>query len=306
MQYLVLGGTGFIGTHLSRALLAAGHRVRTLSRRGTGNVEGVEHLQGDFTQAGILGRALEDCDACIHLVATSLPHSSNLDPVADVEGNVIPAIRLAQLALERGVGRIVFVSSGGTVYGRPVRVPIDEGHPTDPLCAYGISKLAVEKFLRLYSELHGLDTLVLRVANPFGEGQRTDTGQGAIAHFLARAIAGEEIQVWGDGSVVRDYVYIGDVVDALVQSLGYGGPERVFNIGSGSGLSINQILDAIDRVVERRTLRRYMPGRKHDVPVNVLDINRARNELRWEPSTPFESALERTAAWIRAQAQLHA
>lgn len=302
-----MGGSGFIGTHTVLALARAGHSVRSFSRSGIHLLpipdalrSAIEIVRGDFGNVLDVGRALDGCDTCVHLVSESVPHSSNLDPIGDITRNLLPSVRLAQAAIERGLRRIVFVSSGGTVYGRPRQIPIDETHPTDPLCAYGITKLAAEKYLGLFAELHGLDSIVLRLANPFGEGQRIAASQGAVAVFMAKAIRRQPIDIWGDGSVVRDYVYVGDAVNAILRALDYRGSTRLFNVGAGQGHSLNQLLDGIERTLGLETERRHLPGRSFDVPASVLDIGLAMHELGWSPATPFESALQRTADWMRA------
>jgi len=177
-------------------------------------------------------------------------------------------------------------------------VPVAEDHPTEPLCSYAISKLAIEKFLHLYSHLHRVDYRVLRIANPYGEGQSPIGKQGAIAVFTYKALRGEPIQIWGDGEVVRDYLYAGDVADAMLKAALYEGPYHVFNIGGGRGHSLNELLSRIEALLGRRVERTYLPGRRFDTPVNVLDITRARDHLRWTPQTPMEAGLARTAEWI--------
>jgi UDP-glucose 4-epimerase len=181
----------------------------------------------------------------------------------------------------------------------PRVTPIRESHPTDPISSYGIHKLAIEKYLHMNHALYGLDYRVLRVANAYGERQRTDKAQGAVAAFLERALRGEPIQIWGDGSVVRDYVYAGDIAHAFLQVVQYQGQERVFNIGSGQGVSLNELVDAIATVIGRRPGVEYTPGRQFDVPINVLDISRAQQHLGWQPRTRLIDGLRRTYEWMR-------
>lgn len=302
---LVLGGRGFIGSHLVTGLLAAGYQVRCFDRPHVLPI-GEKHLsnarfelvEGDFTSQADLEQALDGCDFCFHLISTTLPKSSNADPLFDVETNLMSTIRLLQQAKKAGVKKVVFVSSGGTVYGVPHSVPIKESHETDPISSYGITKLAIEKYLFLYHELYGLEYAILRLANPYGEGQRTHASQGAVAVFLGKALLGEQIDIWGDGSVVRDYIYIDDVVSALLASLVYRGSVRLFNIGSGSGLSLNQVLDSIEHVLARPVVRRYLAGRSFDVPASVLCIERADTLLNWKPVTSFPQGLSRFAQWL--------
>ena len=217
---LVLGGGGFLGGHIVEALQDEGFLVRVFDRvprRATAaRIEPTtDWCEGDFGNRGDVAAALKDCDVAFHLVATTLPRSSNEDPIHDLESNLVPTVRFMAAAVESGVKKVVFASSGGTVYGIPKTVPIAENHPTQPLCSYGIHKLAIEQYLHLYHSLHGLGYCVLRLANPFGERQRSDASQGAVAVFLDQALRGEEITVWGDGCAVRDYVYVGDVARAF-------------------------------------------------------------------------------------------
>jgi UDP-glucose 4-epimerase len=303
-RFLILGGAGFIGSHLCDALLSAGHTVRLFDRLGIPpyrvftEQERIEWIQGDFNSAAEIEKALVGCQVVFHLVSTTLPKSSNDDPIYDVESNVIGTLRLLDAARHAGVEKIVFVSSGGTVYGVPQVVPISEIHPTDPVSSYGIGKLIIEKYLRLYEVLHGLNYCVLRVANPFGGRQRANAAQGAVAVFMNRAIHNQPIEIWGDGSIVRDYIYIADVVDALVKAAFYRGKERLFNIGSGQGKSLNDILAAIEVLLDRSVARTYLAGRVFDVLTNVLDIAHAQKHLAWSPQVSFEGGLERTFRWL--------
>jgi UDP-glucose 4-epimerase len=304
VKCVVLGGAGFIGSHLAERLLRGGHAVRVfdqLDRDPAGGVSSrrdIEWMHGDFRNPADVGAAIAGCQAVFHLVSTTLPQSPNANPAADVADNVIGTVQLLEACRREGGHKIIFASSGGTVYGVPRAVPITEEHPTHPITSYGIGKLTIEKYLELYRVLHGVDYCVLRIANPFGERQRVASGQGAVTTFLHRAHRGETIEIWGDGSVVRDYLYVGDVVEALARTLDYRGERRVMNIGSGVGRDLNEIMAAIERVIGRPVQRRYVPGRSFDVPANVLDIRLARAELGWQPATAFDEGLRRTLRWI--------
>jgi UDP-glucose 4-epimerase len=303
---VVLGGAGFIGSHLVEALLTAGHRVRIFDRPHVdrlaelGARPGVETYTGDFINPQALRPALAGAEVVYHLVSTTLPKTSNDNPAYDVESNVIGTLRLLELCRAQGVRRVVFVSSGGTVYGVPQSTPIDERHPTDPICSYGVHKLAIEKYLQLARTLYGVDYCILRPANLYGPRQRLDIAQGAVAVFLDRALRREPIEIWGDGSVVRDYVYVGDAVGALVKALDYGGSQRIFNIGSGNGVSLNELLVHIGRLLGRAPEVRYGSARTVDVPANVLDCSAAKRHLGWSAATALDEGLRRTYEWMRS------
>jgi UDP-glucose 4-epimerase len=309
VKCLVLGGGGFIGLNLCEGLLAAGHQVRVFERprltiegasapAADDTVKGVEWLEGDFANRADVDAAVSGCDIVFHLICTTLPGTSNDNPAYDIESNVISTIRLLDAARAMKVKKVVFISSGGTVYGIPTTLPIPEDHPTAPICSYGITKLAVEHYLHLYHYLHGLDYCILRLGNPYGERQRAAAAQGAVGVFLHHALKHEPIEIWGDGGVVRDYVYIGDVVSAFVKTIDYTGDVRTFNIGSGRGASLNELVETIESLLGRSITRVEKRARPVDVPINVLDIAKARTFLAWEPRTSLREGLTRTVDWI--------
>lgn len=303
MRYLVMGGTGFIGSHLVDALAAGGSSVRVFSRGLTRQANPppgarVETVTGDFSDAASVESALRGCEVVFHLVSTTLPKSSNENPRFDLETNVGNTLTLLESARRNAVKRIVFVSSGGTVYGHPQATPIPEQHPTSPICAHGISKLSIEKYLHLYRVLHGLDYRVLRVSNAYGECQRAEQGQGAVAVFLNRALTGGSIEIWGDGSVVRDYVHVSDVVRALVDAAGHAGAEYVFNIGTGRGTTLNELADIVEQACGRELRRVHRESRPFDVKANVLDIAKARSHLGWIPRVTLAEGVRKTLEWM--------
>ncbi len=307
MKSLVIGGNGFIGTNLVNALLKEGHSVRVFDRfhpsRFQEPIGQVEYVVGDLGNYGEVQDIVDRVDCVFHLAYTTLPHTSNEDPVYDVRSNVIDTVQLLQRCEKAGVRKFIFVSSGGTVYGVPQTTPISEDHPTDPICSYGITKLAIEKYLHLFQRIHGLEYVVARISNPYGELQNPNAKQGAVTVFLGNVAAGKPITIWGDGEVVRDYIYIGDAIDALLEAVRYqapaGGP-RVFNVGAGRGYSLNQLVEAIREVVKTKVEVRYTPARPEDVPENVLDITRAQQILGWQPKVPLHEGLSRTWLWLKS------
>jgi UDP-glucose 4-epimerase len=303
---LVLGGAGFIGSHLVEALAQQGHRVKVFDRPHVDRLplfaraQGFEVFTGDFLNPRALAPAIEGTELVFHLVSTTLPKNSNDNPVYDIESNVLGSLRLLELCREQGVRKVVFISSGGTVYGVPSTTPIAEHHPTEPISSYGIHKLMVEKYLALAHRLHGLDYRIVRPANLYGPRQRLDIAQGAVAVFLDRALRDQPIQIWGDGSVVRDYVYVGDAVEAMLKAASYQGTQRIFNIGSGRGTSLNELVAEIEKLLGRRLKVEHSGSRAVDVPANVLDASLAAHHLGWRASTPLGEGLRRTCEWLRA------
>jgi len=297
----VLGGGGFIGLNLCRRLVESGFRVRVLDRQCSfpEALSGAELHQGDFADAGSLEAAIEPASIVFHLVHTTIPQSANLDMAGDLEKNVIPSLRLLDICRKVGAARIVFVSSAGTIYGCPEEIPTPETAATNPITAYGISKLAIEKYLALYEHLHGLDFRVLRVTNPYGPFQVAHRNQGIIAAMLSRALSNQRIEIWGDGSVVRDFVFVDDLADAFVAAAVDQSNHRIFNIGSGQGLSVREIIAAIEGQLAVKLDIDWKPGRAVDVPISIASIGRAGQVLGWRPKTSFEAGLQRTIAWWR-------
>jgi UDP-glucose 4-epimerase len=303
---LVLGGGGFLGLNLCRRLTASGHRVRAFGHRSRFPAElgSTDWQQGDFSDRASVADAIQGVDVVFHLIHSTVPHSANLDMANDVRQNLLPSLAFLDLARGAGVKRVVFLSSGGTIYGRPIQIPTEETSPTEPITAYGISKLAIEKYLALYQQLYGLDYRILRVANPFGPFQVAVKRQGLIAEIISRAISRERIEVWGDGSVIRDFIFVDDVVDALEVAASDDGVERIFNIGSGAGRSVRDVLATIEHAVASKLDIAWKGERAVDVPVSILSVTRARDKLGWTPKTSFESGVTKTIAWWKDNAEL--
>lgn len=301
---LILGAGGFIGQALANRLAAEGACVRAYGRRPRLRDPDprFDWRESAFSDDEALARAVDGCDYVFHLIGGTLPESANRNPEAEILGSVNRTIHLLDLCRMSGVRKVVFASSGGTVYGIPRCVPIVETMETFPISAYGIAKLTIEKFLYLYEYLHGLNSIALRIANPFGPYQDPAKRQGIIAAVIASIFAGKPVEIWGDGTVVRDFIYIDDVISAFIAAAAYDGPERIFNIGSGIGRSINEIVVSVGQAMGVDESRRiYRQGRSSDVPVNVLDISLACSELAWAPTADWATALRVTAEWMKIQ-----
>jgi len=299
----VLGGNGFIGSHLVDKLLAEGHAARVFDKyeeRYRKPLPLVDYRFGDFGNRGLLADALHGVDIVFHLISTSLPKTSNDDPAYDVQSNVIETLFMLEKCQAFGIKKVVFISSGGTVYGRPSHLPVPENAPHEPGCSYGITKLTIEKYLALYRQLHGLEYVVVRPSNPYGSRQNPHGIQGAIPVFLGKVAKGEPIEIWGDGEVVRDYLYIDDLVDGICRAAFAASTERVFNIGSGEGVSLNRLVAIIREVTGKEVPVNYTPARSFDVPAIYLDISRAKTQLGWQPVTPLIEGVCRTWEFINS------
>ena len=300
---LVLGAGGFIGGHLCHALVAAGARVHGFGRRPAfdASLPPMRFTAGEFTDRAALALAVDGAEIVFHLLGGTNPEVSNQDPIADLQINTVASVQLLELCRAARVRKIVFVSSGGTVYGVPGAVPIAEDAATDPISAYGINKLMVEKYLRLYDRLDGPRAVSLRVANPFGPFQSPFRRQGLIAAITETVLAGRPVEIWGDGRVIRDYLYVGDLAEALVAAAIYDGSAPVMNVGSGVGRSVLDVVRAVSEAAGRAAPAIvHKPARRADVPANVLDTGLALRELGWTPRTDWMDGLRSTASWVAA------
>ncbi len=310
-RHLLVGGCGFIGRHVAVQLARANREV-VLADRVRNPFSFPDDVAGRITWIP-LEAASADWDLLVENVAvvhhyawTSIPASANANPIGDLTSNVTATMALLEALRRRGGGRVVFSSSGGTVYGKLQHVPVVEDHPLLPITAYGAGKVTAEIYLGLYRALHGLDCRVARIANPYGAGQNLAKGQGAVTTFLHSALKNEPIVVWGDGGVVRDYVHVVDVAAALV-TLALApqlGPFHTFNIGSGKGVSLNEIIAELQVRLERQLHVRREPSRSFDVPISVLDISRARQTLGWEPRISFSEGVFLTMNDLARNARL--
>jgi len=301
VNILILGGCGFIGSHLADALIG-GEDTITIFDHSTVDRKNIQHLQehiriieGDSYNERDIGRAVQGADVVVHLIGATLPSSSLKNPIYDAETNIIGSLKLLNACIETKVRKVVFVSSGGTVYGIPQANPIPESHPLNPIAPYGISKMIIEKYLGMYHYHYGLDYTVLRLSNPFGARQNPQKGQGVIASWMHRIAHGEAIEIWGDGSVVRDYVYIKDAVEAIkLATLKETSKKAIMNVGSGIGYSLSELHGLLEKVIGRSIPISYRDAQKVDVPVNVLDVSLIARVLGWRARTSVEQGMRMT------------
>ena len=304
-RILVTGGSGFIGKHLVERLLDLGHRVLVLDIAAPEIAhQNMDFTSGSFLDPDMIEGAMKDVDVLYHLAATKFPQKANAEPLIDISENIVGSARLFQSAVENDVGRVIFCSSGGTVYGETNAVPIHEDQPTNPIAAYGVSKLSIENYLSFFGRQSDMKTVSLRVANPYGPKQNIQNAQGALTTFCNKASLGQKIEIWGDGSVERDYIFIHDVIDAFTACLDADLDGRPINIGSGTGVSLNTILEQIRDVYGAKLDVKYLPGRAFDVPKNYLDINRAAQVLNWTPRTPLRAGIAMTLEYMRSQGRV--
>jgi UDP-glucose 4-epimerase len=307
MNILVTGGAGFIGSHMARRHLSDGNRVVVLDNLSTGRreavPEGARFAEGDIAtvDAAALLRD-EKIDLLSHHAAQIDVRHSVSDPVHDAETNVVGSLRLLEACRAAGVRRVLFASTGGALYGEPQGGrPSGETHSTDPVSPYGCAKLSVEKYLHFYRVVHGFQTIVLRYANVYGPGQNGMGEAGVVAIFCEAILAGKTPKIRGDGSQTRDYVFVGDLVEAAARAIA---SERsgTWNVGTGVETDVNRLFAilarelAFDKPAERAPLP---PGEQRR---SVLDASALRKDFDLPPWTPIEQGLKTTARWFAERA----
>ncbi|HEX8775570.1 MAG TPA: NAD-dependent epimerase/dehydratase family protein [Pyrinomonadaceae bacterium] len=304
-RVVVLGGLGFMGSHICRELLARGYPVRIFDRLYALRTlvedieDALEIVEGDMALTDDVMNVISEADTVIHLVHTTVPGSSMKDPAYDLSSNVVASVGWLSRLHETKVRRLIYVSSGGTVYGPPQTNPIKENHPTEPISSYGITKLTIEKYVAMYAAMFGIDYCVVRPSNVYGPGQKLHIGQGVIGVLTDRALRGEPLEVWGTGESLRDYLHVEDLVQAISGLVAYTGPQRVFNISSGVGHSVLDIIRILNGCLGFVPALLYKPDRGFDVPVNVLDSSRLHAETGWRPAIGLEDGIARTVEWLR-------
>lgn len=296
---LLVGGCGFLGRSLATYFHSVGESVRIFDRPG--NVEKMKreapwftYHSGDFRSfRASSAAALQNVGTVVHLVHSSIPATSMDNVEADAAENILASIRLMDDCRRAGVQRFVFVSSGGTVYGIPRMLPVSESDLPAPICAYGVSKLAIEKYVDLYTHTFGWDGIVVRVANPYGAYQLRGTPVGVIANFLLQVKSGAPLIIWGDGSVVRDYVYIDDAVRAMHSLVIGQARPGTYNLGAGVGHSLLQVAQMVGRVCGVTPQIEYLPKRRIDVPEIILNTSKLGAEIGWAPSVCLSEGIGR-------------
>jgi UDP-glucose 4-epimerase len=301
---LIFGGNGFIGSHLAGGLVRDGFSVKIFDtfQGGMKNLEdlrnNIELVKGDFfSETDVVG-ALQDVDYVFHYISTTNPATAVKDPVFDIQSNVIGSVKMFQCAQKAGVKKIFFSSSGGTIYGEPLTVPIKESAPANSVNPYAISKLAIERYLDFFHNHYGMEYVVLRYSNPYGERQNPLGNQGVIPIFLNKIKNNEKPVIFGDGNSVRDYIYIKDAIDATLAIVKKDPESHVFNIGNGKGTTLNELIQIMSEVTGKTVAPTYIPDSRNYISKIVLDIEQIQHETGWYPKTGINEGVKKTWEWI--------
>ncbi len=301
---LLIGGGGFIGRHLLSSL--AGKRRLTVMGRHPKPPqdfpEGTNYFCHDFTDLHGLKEVLSQHQEIIHLAYASVPKTSFDHPIEDINENLPPIIQLFECLKEIKIDKLLLISSGGTVYGEAQTHLIDESHPTNPLSPYGITKLTMEKYGLMYHHSHGIPVMILRPSNPYGPWQLPFRGQGFIATAMASILKNKPLTVFGEEGSTRDYLYITDLAEAIAGLLFEGKIGQTYNIGSGVGFSNLQVIQAVSKLTQQENLPVHLekfPKRIFDVQENILNSQKLKETIGWEPKIKLEQGLPLTWEWIK-------
>ena len=305
MKIILLGAAGFIGTNLVIELAKNPKNIITVVDRDNEffkhiialNLPNLYFIESELTMDIDYEELVFDQDLVYHLVSTTVPTTSNQHIAEELKANVVLSANLFEACVKQNVKKVVFISSGGTVYGKESMCPLNEKTPTNPITSYGIQKVSIEKLLYLYNYMYGLDYRIIRLANPYGPYQRPNGVLGAVTTFTYKALKGEEILVYGDGSVVRNY--IDDAVRGIQKIVEGTDKHHTFNLGCGYGTSIIQVLESIERALNKKLNVRYTEARKVDVPVNYLDIKRFETSYGSLNPISLEEGIRRTAKFMK-------
>ena len=308
--YLVIGGNGFIGSHTVKELCSSGNKVRVFGRdifkfeKNIGYIENVEWFRGDLNNSSEVGSAMKGVTDIIYLASSSVPATSMRDFYFDIESNTIPLIRLLEILKKHNqVGKFIYMSSGGTVYGNSGKfIPFAETDSTEPISSYGLNKLMSEHYIKLFATEMKTKFYILRPGNVYGENQDLDRNQGAIGIFLNSLYYKKAITVYGEGLIIRDFIYVGDVVQGIIKCLNkdeYTNENvSIFNLGTCSGVSIMELINKIEYITGNKFNVNIQPSRKFDCLYNVLDISKINRILGWKPAITLSEGIKRTWEWI--------
>ena len=306
MNITIIGGASFIGTNLAIMLSKNNENRITIIDRDIKffppfdlfHLNNVSYQVHPYTLDTNFDLQVVNQDIVFHLASTTIPGNSNRNISMEVEDNVIVTIKLLDACVRQKVTKVVFLSSGGAVYGNKADKSMKEDMNTFPITSYGIQKIMIEKLLYLYHYQYGLDYRVIRLSNPYGPYQRPNGKQGVITTFIYKALTDGILEVYGDGSIVRDFIYISDAITGIINIVNGNCKYRIFNLGSGKGISINEVISSIKNIIQRELQIIYTVGRDTDVPVNYLDISRYENEFGKLHLTCLKSGIKKTANFL--------
>jgi UDP-glucose 4-epimerase len=297
-----------LGSHLALRLAAAGHPTTVFSRsfnpvlHESASHHGIRLVEGEAALSTALEDEVAAADLIFYTAGSSTPSASDLDPVDSLVGSVVPAVAVLELVRRAGKGRTIIASSGGTVYGCPAELPTPEHAALEPISLHGLHSLSMERYARFFADRHSLDVAVLRYSNVYGPGQLARRSQGVIAAWMRAVAAGDPVILFGDGSVRRDFVYVGDAVAATMLVATNPAAHGAYNVGAGRAFSLKEVLEVVVEVVDQPFAVETREAREIDVPIIELDYSRIQDLTGWAPTTELRQGVAASWAWLRERA----
>ncbi len=307
-KILILGGAGFIGSNLTELLINSGEEVIVFGKKESNyqNLNSIFNkikiIKGDFNDSQVIEKIFNKnkIDIVIHLISNIIP-GTRLD-IATNSTELISTMKLLDIMQKNKVNKIVFFSSGGAIYGKNGKSINHEDDQNNPINFYGWIKLSIEKNIQMCRYAYGINYIILRPSNAYGKNQNIYGNQGIVAVALGNLIQNKQIKIWGNGEIIRDYIYIDDLCRALLLLIQKNKWNDIYNVGSGKGTSINKVLEIIKKTTSINFNIHYKEGRNIDVPINVLDVSKLKNNIRWDNLTDLEQGIK--IMWKRLKKQI--
>jgi len=291
-RIVVTGAGGFIGSSLVERLVALGcYNIVAIDRNAT-NFEKIKNITTNFSDEKKMRKIIQKDDIVIHFACSSNPAISQQDAIKDIEENVIGSLKLLQICVEKKISKLVYISSGGVIYGNQGARKMKESGNSDPISLHGVMKLTIEKYIQAFGHLFGLNYVIVRPGNPYGRKNSNNRNQGIVDVFISKINNNENLEIWGDGKIIRDYIYIDDLIALIVETLNPKILKEIFNAGTGVGTSINEIVDILKRVSGKNFRAKYFKKRNFDILYNVLNMDKAKGILKWKPKKNLEENIK--------------
>ena len=296
-RIIITGANGFIGSSLMEKMLIDGYQdiIALDIKEAANKPKSIRQIIGDFSDAKLLAEILRTDDITIHLACPTIPSTSEQYLDMDIKTNILGTIKLIQAAVEKKCYKLIFFSSGGTIYGDQGREPIGEDACPQPQNLHGVMKYTIENYLRAFNKLYGLDYLIVRPSNPYGRQTETGKNQGIIDVFIDKIKKNEDLVIWGDGRIVRDYIHIDDLAECVSLLIKKNIRNETVNIGTGIGASVNELLEIIKTVSGKSLSINYEESREFDLKYNVLNIKKAEALTGWRPKINLKNGI--TKLW---------
>jgi UDP-glucose 4-epimerase len=303
LKLLIIGGTGFIGSQLVNELNKKGHQIRVLSRNGARKndcYKQVEYIEGSVGDKQIISSVINDIDYVYYFATTTNPKQSEKDLISDLSSNLIPIVNVLYQCVNKGIKKFIFCSSGGTVYGNQNKIPINEKSLCNPISSYGLVKLSIENYIKYFNHKYNLNYEILRLSNPYGANQFTDGTFGIIPTYIHAILSDKLISVYGEGEIVRDYIYIDDFISLNLKLLTTTTKNNIINVGTGIGTSIKELIHKIEIISGKKANVQYLPKRNFDVSVNCLEIKKVQKIYNWKPTISLDEGIKKTLEQIKS------